>query len=78
MAAAARLFRYHRRVFIAPPWPEIFAQDEERRQTPEEAARTHAAMAAVYAEYGYELVELPRVSVAQRVRFILRETGAAA
>lgn len=33
VASAAEKFRYARRVFVAPPWPEIFTQDEERKQT---------------------------------------------
>ena len=44
VSAAAERFRYNRRVFIAPPWPEIFTQDSERKQTPEEAERTHEAV----------------------------------
>lgn len=38
--AAAKSFRYHRRVFLAPPWPEIYAQDSERKQSFAEAERT--------------------------------------
>ncbi|WP_423198517.1 NadR/Ttd14 AAA domain-containing protein [Cupriavidus sp. H19C3] len=71
IARAARTFRYHRTVFIAPPWPEIFTRDEERRQSADEAARTHAAMVATYAGLGYTLVELPRASVEARVQFML-------
>jgi predicted ATPase len=44
---AADRFRYNPRVFVAPPWPEIFAQDEERRQTLDEAERTYDALAGV-------------------------------
>jgi predicted ATPase len=33
---AAKTFRYHHRVFIAPPWLEIFARDAERKQSFEE------------------------------------------
>ena len=44
VSAAAGRFRYNRRVFIAPPWPEIYTQDSERTQTPEEAERTHQAV----------------------------------
>ncbi|MGS0895607.1 AAA family ATPase [Burkholderia stagnalis] len=69
--AAARRFRYHRRVFIAPPWPDIYARDAERRQDFDEAARTYDAMVDCYTSYGYRLVELPRASVAARVRFVL-------
>lgn len=68
---AARLFRYHRRVFLAPPWPEIYAGDTERHQSPEEAERTFEAMLRAYPSCGYETVLLPRVPVADRARFVL-------
>ena len=74
---AAGRFRYNRRVFIAPPWPDIFRQDRERKQSLEEAVRTYEAMVDVYGAYGYELVELPRSSVGQRVRFVLETAGIA-
>ncbi|WP_280116049.1 AAA family ATPase [Micromonospora orduensis] len=32
LTAAAQLFRYHQRVFIAPPWPQIYTTDSERHQ----------------------------------------------
>ncbi|MFB4320212.1 AAA family ATPase [Actinomadura sp. 21ATH] len=70
VAEAARRFRYHRRVFVAPPWPEIYERDVERRQSPEVAERTHASMVETYEEYGYELVTLPRVPVGERARFV--------
>ncbi|KVM77983.1 ATPase [Burkholderia ubonensis] len=69
--AAARRFRYHRRVFIAPPWPDIYTQDAERQQDFAEAVRTYDAMVECYASYGYRLIELPRASVKARVRFVL-------
>ena len=71
MEKAALAFRYHPQVFIAPPWPEIICQDKERKQTFEEAVRTYDSMAAIYAKYGYELIELPRTPVEERLRFIL-------
>ncbi|KNB53874.1 AAA family ATPase [Streptomyces caatingaensis] len=67
---AARRFRYHRRVLAAPPWPEIYERDAERRQSYAEAVRTYEAVTAAYREFGYEPVELPRASVAERVRFV--------
>lgn len=67
--AAAR-FRYNRRVFIAPPWAEIFAPDAERKQSFDEAIRTYEAMVAAYTDFGYDLVELPRCSIAERVAFL--------
>lgn len=68
---AAEMFRYNRRVFVAPPWKEIFHPDQERKQEFDEAFRTYDALTATYKEFGYELVELPRVSVEERVQFVL-------
>ena len=75
MQKAAEKFRYNRRVFIAPPWEEIFHQDGERKQDFEEAVRTYDAMVTTYNQYGYELLELPRVSVRERLDFVLQEVG---
>jgi len=71
LAEAALTLPYDPLVFIAPPWPEIFTQDAERRQDVAEAARTHAMMAKVYAELGYRLVELPRAPIEDRADFVL-------
>ena len=68
---AGRDIRYERRVFIAPVWPEIFAQDAERQQDLDEAKRTFDAMAEVYPRFGYELIELPKAPVAERLAFVL-------
>jgi len=43
---AAKLLRYNRRVFVAPPWPEIFRQDAERKEGFAEAAATCQALVA--------------------------------
>ncbi len=71
MKDAAEKRRYNRLVFIAPHWPEIYTQDEERKQDNAEAARTFAAMNSFYRELGYEVCELPRAGVAERVRFVM-------
>jgi hypothetical protein len=75
MHQASETFRYNRLVFVAPPWQEIFHPDRERKQDFNEAVRTHEAMVATYTECGYELVELPRASVEERMEFVIREIG---
>jgi predicted ATPase len=72
---AAEVFRYNHTVFIAPPWREIFCQDRERKQDFDEAIRTYDSMVAIYTELNYELIELPLVSVEERVDFILDRIG---
>ncbi|AVG17438.1 ATPase [Chromobacterium vaccinii] len=71
---AASVFRYDQ-VFLLRPWPEIFAQDSERRQTWEEAVRTCEAMERVYARLGYRLAEVPRGSLEQRAAFVINQMG---
>jgi predicted ATPase len=68
--AAARECRYNARVFFAPFWPEIFVRDGERPRPAAYAQATHDVMIATYRHYGYHLIELPRASVAARVKFV--------
>jgi len=72
---AAEKFRYNVKVFAAPPWPEIFANDGERKQSLGEAVRTHDAVVRTYVEFGYEIMPLPKASVEERLRFVLANTG---
>jgi predicted ATPase len=73
--AAARTYRYARRVFVLPPWLEIFGQDAERKQSFDEAERTYRAMVAVYSRLGYELVDVPHAPVDERADFVLTNVG---
>ncbi|MDF5753663.1 AAA family ATPase [Spongiactinospora sp. TRM90649] len=72
MRRAAERFRYARRVFLAPPWPEIYTTDTERKQTYEVAVQTYESVRATYLEYGYEPVPLPLVPPRERAGFVLR------
>jgi predicted ATPase len=73
MLKAAEKFCYNRRVFLAPPWEQIFHRDRERKQDFEEAVRTCDAMVTAYNQFGYELLELPQVPVEERRDFVIRE-----
>ncbi len=64
---------YNQKVFVAPPWKEIYRNDEERKQSFEEAIQTYMNLIQVYQEYGYSIIELPKVSVDERAKFILEE-----
>lgn len=70
IALAAEQYRYNPRVFLAPPWREIFVQDSERRQSFSEAEATFRTMREVYSSLGYEPVLLPLGSVEQRATFV--------
>lgn len=68
---AARLYRYNRIVFFAPPWREIFVTDAERIEGWEHAQRIYEPMRDAYVEMGYRIVELPKAPVAERLAFVL-------
>ncbi|MDB5527545.1 MAG: ATPase [Devosia sp.] len=64
--------RYHHRVFLTPPWPEIYVTDPERRHGLAEAEAEYANLLQVYPSLGYEPIILPKISVTERADFIER------
>jgi predicted ATPase len=70
--------RYNRRVFLTPPWPEIYAADAERRHDLAAAEAEYARLLDAYPRLGYETVVLPKVSVVARADFVLQRIGAGA
>ena len=73
-AALARC-RYDRIVLFAPPWPDLFATDAERRHGFDEAVAEYDALLEAYAARGHDCVLLPRAGVAERVAFVLSRLG---
>lgn len=71
VAELARAHRFHRQVFLAPPWPEIYATDPDRPHDFAAAVAEYERLRACYARLGFELVLLPKRSVADRVVFVL-------
>ncbi len=71
VAGAAARCRYNGLVFVAPPWPEIFATDSERRHGLDEALAEIGPLRATYERLGYRLVDLPKTGVAARADFVL-------
>ena len=64
-AAAAR--RYSDPVFVAPPWEAIYSVDEMRRASFDQISVFQDELVAAYETLGYELLEFPKASVADRV-----------
>jgi len=66
-----QLHRYHRCVFLAPPWPEIYRADAERRHDVEAAIAEYERLQNAYPSVGYEVTILPKVGVVERADFVL-------
>lgn len=64
--------RYNKKIFLLPPWMEIYENDNERKQDFAEAVKTYEVMKSTYKNLNYTIIEVPCVSVKDRVDFILK------
>jgi predicted ATPase len=66
-----RAHRYHRQVFLTPPWPEIYVNDPERPHGFEAAWEEYERLLEAYAALGYAVSILPKIDVAARADVLL-------
>jgi predicted ATPase len=69
--ALCRRHRYGRTVFLAPPWPEIYGTDHERRHGLNAAVAEYDRLALGYPRLGYRVHVLPKTDVQARADFVL-------
>lgn len=62
---------YFRDVFLAPPWPEIYRQDDERRHDLSDALEEFERLKTALADLGYDICLLPKVSTQIRADFVV-------
>lgn len=62
---------FYETVFLTPPWPEIYRQDAERQHGLAEAIEEYERLKRDYPALGYNVIELPKVSVENRADFLL-------
>ena len=66
-------YRYAHRVFMVPPWREIFAQDAERQRSYADAEQEFYGLQKAYRANHYEVILIPKMPVKERADFIERE-----
>lgn len=59
------------KIFILPPWEEIYVSDEERYENYEQAKLIFSHLKETYQKYGYNLISVPKDNVENRIAFIL-------
>lgn len=59
------------KVFVLPPWEEIYISDEARYEDFEQAKVIYEHLKETYAKYGYSLIEVPEGTVEDRILYIL-------
>ena len=65
-------YRFHRPVFVLPPWEAIYINDAERDQTYAEAVVVYEKILRWYRLCRYDVHEVPREHVTERARHVLR------
>ncbi|MBS3648407.1 AAA family ATPase [Pseudaminobacter sp. 19-2017] len=65
------LHRYHRRAFLAPPWPEIYVADAERRHGFEAGVEEYQRLEKAFRALDYDAVLLPKARASERADFVL-------
>lgn len=69
---AVEKYRYCQRVFLFPPWETIYINDTERHQDFKESVQTYMALKEGYQHCEYTVIDVPFLSVEERVTFILK------
>ncbi len=64
------------KVFLLPPWKEIYISDNARFESFEEATQLHEYLSQTYQRFGYDLVEVPFGTIKERMDFILNSLDA--
>lgn len=67
--------RYHPRMFMAPPWPEIYATDADRKHGFDTAFAEYERLTKTYPALGYEVLPLPKVTTTARADFVISSLG---
>lgn len=69
----AKEYRYFNKVFIAPPWKEIYHKDDERMEDYHTSTDVHKFMVNTYKSFDYEVILIPKSKVSDRINFIQKE-----
>ena len=71
----AKSARYAKKVFIMPLWDSIYTNDKERKESIEEAKTIDFNLRKSYENLGFQLIDVPMLSIKERAKFILKEIG---
>jgi predicted ATPase len=64
-------YEYFPKVFVLPPWKAIYVNDAERDHSFEHAVTVNRIAQEWYRRCGYQVLEVPTVSVDERCTFVL-------
>ena len=72
---AAEKCLYNERVFLFPFWEEIYVNDSERKQSPDETRETCRILKDTYERLGYRTITVPFLPPGERARWMIDRIG---
>lgn len=63
--------RYHQRMFMAPPWPDIYVTDADRKHGFDAAMAEYDRLMEAFPALGYDVIPLSKTTTTQRANFVL-------
>ena len=70
----SKVYRYSK-VFLLPPWEEIYQSDDVRYENFEQAQTLYNHLKSTYSKYSYNLIEVPKAPIEERLDFIKKSIG---
>ena len=67
---ACQTYRYTK-IFVLPIWDEIYQSDNERYEDLQTAHQLQEYLIESYTKYGYQLINVPKATVAERADFVI-------
>ena len=63
--------KYEQNVFILKPWKEIYKKDNQRFEEFKHAEIINSNLEKVYKNLNYNLIDIPKISIKQRAKFVI-------
>ena len=70
LESLGRVHLYHPRVFLTPPWPEIYRTDADRKHGLDTAMAEYDRLLAAYTQLDYDTVILPKLPIGERADYL--------
>ncbi|MDQ3020366.1 MAG: AAA family ATPase [Bacteroidota bacterium] len=68
---ASKVYLYNKNVFMFKGWKEIYTTDDERKMDFDSAKKFGVSVSDIYKELGYNIIDVPFISVEKRVEYII-------
>lgn len=65
--------KYEKNVFFLKPWKEIYKKDNQRFEEFKHAEIINYNLEIVYQNLNYNLIEIPKMSIIQRAKYVIKE-----